>query len=98
MKGRRGTVVGEDNLAAVAVEVVKGVEELLLGSLLSRQKLNVVDKKKLKRAVAAAELVAAAMGDGCHEVVGELLRSDVLGITLAGSSVQGDGLQEMGLA
>jgi hypothetical protein len=40
-------VAGKDDLAAVAVEVVEGVEELLLRAVLAGQELDVVDEEDL---------------------------------------------------
>ncbi len=40
--GRRRAVAGDDDLAAVGVEVVEGVEELLLGAALAGKELDVV--------------------------------------------------------
>ena len=48
----RRAVGGEDDLLARLVEVVEGVEELLLGALLARDELDVVDQEHVDRAVA----------------------------------------------
>src|SRR3990172_9113774 len=94
----RLAVAGEDDLAAVSVEVVEGVEELLLGAVLAGEELDVVDEEDLRRAVAAAELVLAALGDGGDEVFGELLAGDVEGATLRDGEAVGYRLEEVGLA
>ena len=49
-------VGGDDDLLAGVVEVVEGVEELLLGPLLARDELDVVDEEEIDGAVLGAEL------------------------------------------
>ena len=55
------TIGGDDDLLHALVQRVEGVEELFLGPLLLREKLDVVDQQQIHR----AELVAEARSS-CH--------------------------------
>ena len=56
-------VAGEDDLLAVLVDRVEGVEELLLRALLVGDELDVVDEQQVDLAVAGPEVVDAALLD-----------------------------------
>ena len=60
----RRPVGGQDDLLAVLVDRVERVEELLLGPLLVRDELDVVDEQQVDPPVAGAELVDLALLDG----------------------------------
>ena len=70
-------VARDDDLLARLVEVVEGVEELLLRPLLARDELDVVDQEQIDRAVARAELRGAVVADRVDELVGEALGGEV---------------------
>ena len=82
------------------VDVVEGVEELLLGRLLAGDELDIVDEEKVDVAVFHAELLAGAVLYGFKELVCELValyvsylgRGRPLAYRLA------DGKQQVGLA
>lgn len=92
-------VSADDDLAGGSMEFVEGVEELLLGSLLASEELNIIDEEEVEGAVLAAKFVGAAGGDGVDELVGELFRGDVEeAVAVDASSAMTDGLKEVGLA
>ena len=80
------------------MQVIERVEELFLRAALAGQELDVVHQQQLNRAVAAAELVAPALRDGCDKVVDELLTGDVQGVAAGLPRPQSDRLQEVRLA
>ena len=93
-------VGGQHDLAVGLVEVVEGVEELLLGLLLALDELDVVDEQHVDVAVAALEGVVGAGAHGVDELVEEGLGGDVahpVGRVVL-PHVVADGLQEVGLA
>ena len=96
--GRRRAVAGEDDLAAVGVQVVEGVEELLLRLAFGAKELYVVEQQELHGAVAPAELIGPTLSDRGDEVVDELLRGDVESVDVDLAGAQGDRLQEVSLA
>jgi hypothetical protein len=53
----RRPVAGEDDLLAVLVDRVEGVEELLLGPLLVGDELDVVDEQQVDASVPVSEVV-----------------------------------------
>ncbi len=73
----RRPVAGDDDLLAVLVERVEGVEELLLGALLAGDELDVVDHQDVDAAVAGAEVVHPARSDVVDDIVGERFGGDV---------------------
>ena len=90
----------QDDLLAVLVDRVERVEELLLGPLLVRDELDVVDEEQVDPAVAGAELVDLALLDRGDELVGELLArrvDDALAREL-GDDLVADGVHQVGLA
>ena len=72
-----GRSLREDDLLAVLVDGVEGVEELLLGALLVGDELDVVDEEQVDLPVARPEVVDATLLDAGDEVVGELLARGV---------------------
>ena len=68
---------GQDDLLAVLVDRVEGVEELLLRALLVGDELDVVDEEQVDAPVARPELVDRALLDAGDELVGELLARGV---------------------
>src|SRR4029077_4783152 len=69
----RLAVARDHELAAGLVEGVEGVEELLLGTELVGQELDVVDEQNVGVAEALAEATALAAADGADELARELL-------------------------
>jgi hypothetical protein len=95
-----GAIAGEDDLAVGLVEVVEGVEELLLGTLFAGEELDVVEEEKVDGAVAVSEVLGLVVADRADELVGELLRGEVFDANPgvgAGETVA-DGMEQMGLA
>ena len=98
--GLGGPVRGEHDLARRAVEVVEGVEELLLERFFVLHELDVVDEQDVALAVAALEGRGGVVPDGVDELVQEGLGGDVADAA-AGEvlpDVVPDGVQEVGLA
>ena len=71
----RGAVRRDDDLAAIVVQRVEGVEKLLLRALLAGQELDVVDQKHVRLAVALAELLHRCRLDGGDRLVREFSQS-----------------------
>ena len=96
----RRAVRGDHDLLAGVVQRVEGVEELLLGSFLVLQELDVVHQQHVDVAVAAAEPVLLAVADHVDEVVSELFRAHVpdLQALVKALGVVADGVQQMRLA
>ena len=96
----RWSVRGHHDLLVRVVQRVEGVEELLLGSFLALQELDVVDEQDVDVAVAPLERDLAVVPQAVDEVVGELLGGDVAhphpGEQPLG--VVPDGVQQMRLA
>jgi hypothetical protein len=92
-------LVGCDNdLTSSGTQVVEGVEELLLRSLLTGQELNVVDEKDVRRTVFAAELIASALAEGSNEVVGKVFTGEVEDTAASLRGAMPDGMEEVCLA
>ena len=72
-----GGVGGDDDLLPGLVEVVEGVEELLLRPLLARDELDVVDQEQVDGAVLGAELRGPVVADRVDQLVGEALGREV---------------------
>ena len=93
-------VGGQDDLLAVLVDRVEGVEELLLRPLLVGDELDVVDEEEVDPPVAGAEVVDLALLDRGDELVGELLGrgvDDALAREL-GDDLVADRVHQVGLA
>src|SRR5262245_19991108 len=73
----RRAVAGQDDLAA-REEVVVRVEELVLGTLLAGQELDVVDQEEVAGPIPLTELWRLVVPDGGDEVVRELLARQIL--------------------
>ena len=97
-KGLRRLVAGEDELLAGGVEVVEGVEELLLGLLLAGEELDVVDQEGLEAAVLGAEVIDASLAGGVDELGGELLGGDVEDAQAGLCQFMADGVDKVRLA
>src|ERR1017187_8705611 len=93
-------VARDDDLLAGVVQRIKGVEELLLGSLLVLQELDVVHQQHVDVPGPAPEAVLLAVPDHVDEVVGELLRAHVahLDALIEALGVVADGMQQVRLA
>ena len=93
-------VRGQDDLLGGGLEVVVGVEELLLEALFALHELDVVDEEDVAVAVAALEGQGGRGPQGVDEVVHERLGGDVedlaAGVVLG--DVVPDGVEEVGLA
>ena len=96
----RVTIGGNHDLLARLIELVEGVEELLLGALLAGDELDVVDHQNVDRAVARPELVGLLAHDRLDQLVGEALRRDVehLEPVVCRQRPVADGVQEVSLA
>src|SRR5712671_985784 len=70
-------VGGDDDLLPGLVEIVEGVEELLLGALFARDELDVVDEEEIDGAVLGPELRGAIVADGVDEIVREALGGEI---------------------
>src|ERR1700676_4015453 len=71
------TVRRDDDLLVDLVQGVEGVEELLRGTVLAREELNVVDQEDVHGAVLVTELAHASGGDRADHLVGELFGCQV---------------------
>ncbi len=69
----RGTITREHDLPVGIVERVERVEEFLLGALLARQELHVVQQQDVGRAIPTLELQRGGVLDGVDHLVHELL-------------------------
>ena len=96
----RRAVRGEDHLLGRALEVVVGVEELLLEALLALHELHVVDQQDVAVAVAALEGERGRGAQRVDEVVHERLGRDVedLAPDVVLAHVVPDGVQQVRLA
>ena len=96
----RGPVGRDDDLAALAVELVERVEELLLELLGAFEELDVVDQQHVEVAVAALEAGHRLGADRVDEFVHERLGGDVAHplVPEHGADVVPDRVQEVGLA
>src|SRR5215470_4058037 len=72
-----GSVGRHHDLFSRVVEIVERVEELLLGPLLARDELDVVDEEEIDRPILRAKLRGAIVADGVDQVVGEALRRQI---------------------
>ena len=89
-----------DDLLAGFVELVEGVEELLLRPLLARDELDVVDQEDVDGAVLGAELGDAVVADRVDELVGEALGREVehAQARVEAGDLVADRVQQVGLA
>ena len=93
-------VAGDDDLLHRLVQRVEGMEELLLGALLLREELDVVDEQHVDVAKLVAEAGHLVVAQRVDHLVGELLAGDIAdgGLRLAALDLVADGLHQMGLA
>ena len=96
----RGAVRRDDDLAAIVVQRVEGVEKLLLRALLAGQELDVVDQKHIRLAVALAELLHRCRLDGGDRLVREFftIHIDNVEIRVVLLDLNFDGVQQVRLA
>ena len=96
----RGAVRRDDDLAAIVVQRVEGVEKLLLRALLAGQELDVVDQKHVRLAVALAELLHRCRLDGGDRLVREFFTIHVnnVEIRVVLLDLNFDGVQQVRLA
>src|SRR5262245_63748394 len=82
------------------VEVVEGMEELLLRPLLAGNELDVVDEEEVDVAIFGAKLRRSIVADGVDELVGEALRREVEQAKrgIEAGDLMTDGMKEVGLA
>ena len=93
-------VGGHDDLLPGFVEGVEGMEELLLGLLLTGDELDIVHQQQIRLAVLVLELRLTAGLDGGDQLVGEFVALDVddLGVGILLADAVGDGVQQVGLS
>ena len=95
-----GPVGGENDLLAVLVQRLKGVEEFLLGAFLAADELDIVHQQYIGAAVLVVEFVGGIVLDGIDDLVGELLTLDVdavvIGVVLL--DLAHDGEHQVGFA
>ena len=96
----RGAVRRDDDLAAIVVQRVEGVEKLLLRALLAGQELDVVDQKHVRLAVALAELLHRCRLNGGDRLVREFFTIHVnnVEIRVVLLDLNFDGVQQVRLA
>ena len=96
----RIAVAGEDHLLAAFEKGIEGVEELLLGALLTGEELDVVDQQCVHRAVEALEFVDGVELQGLHHVRDETFRMQVdhLGVRVLLQQVVAHRMHQVGLA
>ena len=96
----RGAVRRDDDLAAIVVQRVEGVEKLLLRALLAGQELDVVDQKHVRLAVALAELLHRCRLDGGDRFVREFftIHVDNVEIRVVLLDLNFDSVQQVRLA
>jgi hypothetical protein len=96
----RRAVARDDDLPVRLVEVVERVKELLLGALLARDELDVVDQQEIDGAIPVPEVGRLVVADGADQLVGELLGREVLDTELrvGASDLMADGVEEVRLA
>ena len=92
-------VAREDHLLMVVMQLVEGVEELVLRGFLASEEMDVVDQEQVEFAVTAAERGDAAGLEGLNEIVGESLGGDVgdASLRIAGVDRVGDRVHQVGL-
>jgi len=73
----RVAVAGQDQLLIPLQQCVKGVEELLLGTLLARKKLDVIDQQRIQRTIEALEVIDRVALQRLDHVGDEALRVQV---------------------
>ena len=97
---RRRTIRGQHDLAAVFVEGVEGIEQLVLHLLLARHDLHIVHQQQIRVAILRTELAAAAGADQLDELADEIVALDVddLGLRQALAELMGNGVDQMGFA
>ena len=96
----RRAVRRDDDLPAIVVQRVEGVEKLLLRALLAGQELDVVDEQHIRFAVFLTELLHRRRLDGGNRLVGEHFTINVndVEIRVIFLDLKLDGVQKMGLA
>ena len=70
-------IAGKDDLLPRIIEGVERMEELLLGTLLALEELDIVDEQKVHLPVPSAEVDGGSLLDGRDQVVRELFAGDV---------------------
>ena len=96
----RRAVRRDDDLPAIVVQRVEGVEKLLLRALLAGQELDVVDEQHIRLAVFLTELLHRRRLDGGNRLVGEHFTIHVndVEIRVIFLDLKLDGVQKVGLA
>ena len=96
----RRPVGGYDDLLAVSVQLVEGMEEFLLRRGLSRDELYVVDHEHIDGAQPVAQLLAGALGDGVDQLICEVFGGDVeqLRVRIVPVNMVADGVHQVRLA
>ena len=94
------TVGGQDDLLVALVEIVEGMEELLLRGVFAGNELNIVDQEQVRAAVFEAELVVLAFAQSVDQLVGELVALDIDDVVVRMRFVNlvGNGIEQVRLA
>ena len=80
-------VAAHHHLLAIGLEMVEGMEDLLLSALLAGNKLDIVDQEHVQFAVLVAELLGALPANGADQVICKLLGGAVEHAVASGRSV-----------
>ena len=82
------------------IEVIEGMEKLLLRGGLAGDELDIVHEKQIRAAVFAAELGISALLKGCDQLIRELVSLDVDDVVIRVLFVddRGDGIEQVRLA
>ena len=94
------TIRRNDDLPPVVVQRVEGVEEFLLGALLARQELDIVDEQHVRLTVLLPELLGGGRLHRRDDLVGEhfTVHIDDVEIRVVLLDLDLDGVEQMGLA
>ena len=93
-------VCTQNDLFAPLMQVVEQVEKLLLGFLLSAEKLNVIDNQDIYLTEGMGELSQGVVLDGIYEIVRECLTRQVQNLStgLKGDNLITDGVSQVGFS
>ena len=70
-------VACDGDLTVISVQLVKGIEEVLLGTFLAAEELDIINQQHINTAVLVAEFPCPVFTDSADQLVGELLGANV---------------------